>query len=92
MKHLIRDLELVAYLEGELDKEEVIILKRKLKENGELSMLYHLQLAYDEGMEEYANYLIGKDDFCTQPIKKPFIDLKLDGEYRMVANNKKPEK
>ena len=44
MKHLIKDTELVAYLEGALSKEEVRQLKNKLKDNGELSLLYHLQL------------------------------------------------
>ena len=33
MKHLIKDIELVAYLEGTLSKEEVRQLKNKLKDN-----------------------------------------------------------
>ncbi len=76
MKHLIKDTELVAYLEGTLSKEEVRHLKNRLKENGELALLYHLQLAYDEGMKEYANELIGEDDFYIES----------DDEYEKTGN------
>lgn len=44
MKHLIKDAELVSYLEGYLTKDEVKSLKKRIEENGELDMLYHLQL------------------------------------------------
>ncbi|MBR3884696.1 MAG: hypothetical protein IKJ31_08090 [Bacteroidaceae bacterium] len=92
MKHLIRDLELIAYLEGELNKEEIRILKRKLEENGELNMLYHLQLSYDEGLEEYANELIGEDDFNTESVKTIAINHNFDSEYIIAANKKNPKK
>ena len=63
MRHLIRDLELVDYLEGNLTKKEIRDLKSRLKENGETDMLYNLQLSYEKGCEEYANELLGQDDF-----------------------------
>ena len=65
MKYLIKDTELMAYLEGGLSKEEVRSLKRKMEENGELNILYHLKLSYEEGMKEYADALIGEDDFAV---------------------------
>lgn len=93
MKHLIKDMELVACLEGQLTKEEVKRLKEKLSENGELSLLYHLQCVYDNGLEEYANELIGEDDFSTKDSSticlKPFTS---SNEYRMVADKVFPEK
>lgn len=84
MKHLIKDTELIAYLEGDLNKDEVKSLKKRLKENGELDMLYHLQLSNDEGLKEYANDLIGEDDFIIEAANKsPFH---LSNDYRMVAD------
>lgn len=62
MKHLIRDVELIAYLEGQLSKEEIKQLKQRLVDNNELDLLYHLQLSYNKCMTEYANELIGVDD------------------------------
>lgn len=92
MKHLIKDTELVAYLEGALSKEEVRQLKNKLKDNGELSLLYHLQLSYDEGMKDYAKELIGEDDFHIESSSTPSINLNFGNEFRMVADKKFPEK
>ena len=66
MKHIVRDLELVAYLEGTLSKDEVRQLKERMEENGELDLLYHLQLSYEKGMKEYAAELIGEDE-CIEP-------------------------
>jgi hypothetical protein len=45
MKHLIRDEELMDFLEGNLDREATADLKRRMKENGELDLLNHLRLA-----------------------------------------------
>ena len=39
MKYLIKDTELMAYLEDGLSKEEVRSLKKKMEENGELNLL-----------------------------------------------------
>ena len=92
MKHLIKDTELVAYLEGTLSKEEVRQLKNKLKDNGELSLLYHLQLSYDEGMKDYAKELIGEDDFHIESNSTPSINLIFGNEFRIAADKKFPEK
>lgn len=87
MKHLIKDMELVACLEGQLTKDEVKRLKEKLSENGELSLLYHLRSAYDKGLEEYANELIGTDDFSITLLStNNETPLNTSTEYRMVAS------
>lgn len=65
MKHLIKDIELMDYLEDRLSKSEKIVLKKRLAENGELDVLYHLQLAYEAGCKAKAEQLIGEDDFMT---------------------------
>lgn len=90
MKHLIKDTELVAYLEGNLTKDEVRSLKKRLEENGELDLLYHLQLSNDEGLKEYANYLIGEDDFVIETTDKSSFHL--SNEYRMAADKFFPKK
>lgn len=92
MKHLIKDTELVAYLEGSLSKEEVRQLKNRLKDNGELSLLYHLQLSYDAGLDNYAKELIGEDDFQIESKKSHSVNLNFNSEFRMAADKKFPEK
>lgn len=89
MNHLIKDTELVSYLEGSLTKEEVRILKKRLAENEELDLLYHLQLSYDEGMTEYANELIGEDDFETN--SSECLVVKLLGSRKMAADKYFPK-
>lgn len=93
MKHLIKDMELVACLEGQLTKEEVKRLKEKLSENGELSLLYHLQCVYDNGLEEYANELIGEDEYIYQHndrMDRSFDSIELNSQKLndMNKNNK----
>ena len=83
---------MVAYLEGALSKEEVRQLKNKLKDNGELSLLYHLQLSYDAGMKDYAKELIGEDDFQIDSMRSPSINLNFNSEFRMAADKNFPEK
>ena len=45
MKHIIKDEELMDYLDGNLNASETASLKRRLKETGELGLLNHLRLA-----------------------------------------------
>lgn len=90
MKHLIKDTELIAYLEGNLTKDEVKSLKKRIEENGELDMLYHLQLSYDNGLEEYANCLIGEDDFVSKCDNKESFHL--SSNYRAAADKVFPKK
>lgn len=87
MKHLIQDVELVAYLEDMLNKTEIKQLKNKLRENGELELLYHLQMAYDEGMQSYANELLGEDDFVIPNSQIPLNSI-VSREELMIAADK----
>lgn len=91
MKHLIKDTELVAYLEGTLNKEEIKKLKIKLKENDELSLLYHLELSYENSLENYANELIGKDDFYIETTPED-AELNTSNKFRMAADIFPPTK
>lgn len=91
MKHLIKDTELIAYLEDTLSKEDIRQLKNKLKDNGELSLLYHLQLSYDEGMKDYAKELIGEDDFYIESTPAPSVPIS-SRDFRMAADKEFPKK
>lgn len=84
MKQLIKDVELVSFLEGKMTHEEEKSLKHRLEINGELDLLYHLQLSWEKGMEEYANSLIGEDDFECDISE----DIPNKGNYAMAAKNK----
>lgn len=84
MKHLIKDVELVAYLEDMLNKNEVKQLKNKLRDNGDLELLYHLQMAYNEGMQSYANELLGEDDFVIPNSQIP-LNSTASREELMIA-------
>ena len=53
MKHIIRDEELMDYLDGNLDASETASLKRRLKENGEQGLLNHLLLAQKAMIEAF---------------------------------------
>lgn len=53
MKHIIRDEELMDYLDGALNAGETANLKRRLAENGERSLLNHLRLAQKAMMEAF---------------------------------------
>ncbi len=53
MKHTIKDEELMDYLDGNLNASETASLKRRLKENGELDLLYHAMLAQKAMMEAF---------------------------------------
>lgn len=89
MKHLIKDAELVSYLEGYLTKDEVKSLKKRIEENGELDMLYHLQLSYDEGMKDYANSLLGEDNFV---VDTESTGMKSSETYGIAADKIIPKK
>ena len=90
MKHIVRDLELVAYLEGTLSKDEVRQLKERMEENGELDLLYHLQLSYEKGMKEYAAELIGEDECIESGGTFSLRDLERAG-IRIAADIRFPE-
>lgn len=53
MKHIIRDEELMDYLDGALDARQISSLKSRLAENGEQSLLNHLRLAQKAMMDAF---------------------------------------
>jgi hypothetical protein len=53
MKHIIRDEELMDFLDGNLDREATADLKRRMRENGELDLLYHLRLAQKAFLDKH---------------------------------------
>lgn len=69
MKRLISDKELVAYISGQLSKEETRILHAKAVENHESDLLLHAQLASLACNEELADELLGEDDFMQENTK-----------------------
>lgn len=88
MKQLIKDVELVSFLEGKMTRDEEKALKLRLKMNGELDLLYHLQLSWEKGMEDYANSLIGDDNFEVDLSEGIFENDK----YVTAAKNKLEKK
>ncbi len=62
MKNLIKDSELIAYIEDKMTPEEERSLITRLKENGELDILYHLKEAWYESMSDFADEWLGKDN------------------------------
>lgn len=87
MKHLIKDTELMDYLNGNMKKDDIKSLKKRLEENGELNMLYHLKLAHEIGVKEYADSLIGEDTFTIeQDVVEP------SNRHLYIAANKTPPK
>ena len=53
MKHLIKDEELMDFLDGNLTKDETASLKRRLSENGDLELLNHLRLAQKSFLDRF---------------------------------------
>ena len=45
MKHFISDEELMDFLDGRLDRESAVDLRRRVRENGQPELLHHLRLA-----------------------------------------------
>ncbi len=56
MKHIIKDEELMDYLDGRLSASETAKLKRRLSENGELHLLNHIRLAQKSMIEAHDEY------------------------------------
>ena len=63
MKRLISDEELIDYVSGRLNKSENKRIKRMAIENGETDMLLNVTLANYKSQKEYADWLLGEDDF-----------------------------
>lgn len=87
MKHIINDEELMLYLEGRLNKEEVANLKERLSENGDIDILYHLrrsQAACVEALERV--HSVFDDSMESHKIIVP-LDIKAKPETKILALN-----
>lgn len=83
MKNIIKDEELNAYLEGQLSKEEISDLKKRLAENGEPELLHHLLFSEALNSEEYD---VDKDlYFSDNSCIKISIPIKSGIETRILA-------
>lgn len=69
MKHLIRDEELMDFLDGNLDKEATADLKRRLMENGEPDLLNHLRLAQKAFLDQNEE----EDTLAETPSKRAIV-------------------
>ena len=63
MKRLISDEELIDYVNGRLTKSENKRIKKLAIENGETDMLLNVTIANYKSQKEYADWLLGEDDF-----------------------------
>ena len=63
MKRIISDEELIAYVNGRLTKSENKRIREMAIQNGELDMLLNATLANYESQKEYADLLLGEDEF-----------------------------
>ena len=63
MKRLISDEELIDYVNGRLTKSENKRIKKMAIENGETDMLLNVTIANYKSQKEYADWLLGEDDF-----------------------------
>lgn len=63
MKRIISDEELIAYVNGRLTKSENKRIREMAIQNGESDMLLNATLANYESQKEYADTLLGVDEF-----------------------------
>ena len=85
MRKPVKDIELCRYLEGKMTESESRDLRSRLKENGELGLLYHLEISVEEHMRKLEDEILGPDD----------LDIVLDkeeGEYLIAARSNPPKK
>lgn len=80
MKRIISDEELIAYVNGRLTKSENKRIREMAIQNGESDMLLNATLAYYESQKEYADMLLGEDEFAytnnhptVAPIRTGFL-------------------
>ena len=64
MKKLVKDLELMAYVDGNLSANERLSVKTRMAQNGELDLLMLLHILYYQSNKGLADELLGKDDFA----------------------------
>ena len=84
MKRIIADLQLIDYVNGRLNGSETKEIQTMALENGETDVLLNATLANYESQSEYADLLLGEDDFYLLD-NSPFIDVS-DKELKMAAD------
>lgn len=83
MKHMVRDEELTAYLEGRLSKAEISDLKQRLEASGESGLLDHL--LYSEALLLEDSEVDMEQYFQREPCVKIAIPIKSGSESRILA-------
>lgn len=87
MKHIIEDEELMLYLEGRLNKEEVLSLKKRLRENGELDLLYHLRLSQVACIEAFEEENSIDEEFSKKNTIVVPLNSKEESKSKILALN-----
>lgn len=77
MKHIISDDELMLYLEGHLTREQVANLKNRLRENGDLDLLYHLRLSQKACIDAFE-----EEDSNNEKLKTIVVSLNTKAESK----------
>ena len=85
MKHVIKDEELIDFLDGNLTTEETSSLKQRMDENGELELLYHLRLA-QKAMFDQMEKEEERADTVKTAIEVPLRTGKSTGSTILVLN------
>lgn len=83
MKHMVRDEELTAYLEGRLSKAEISDLKQRLEASGESGLLDHL--LYSEALLLEDSEVDMEQYFQGEACVKIAIPIKSGSESRILA-------
>lgn len=85
MNNIVKDEELMLYLEGRLNKEEIEDLKRRLAESGESDLLYHLRRNQVEFLEEFDDEKTEDGENATV-IKIPVQNLRTNQSAVLVLD------
>ena len=86
MKRLISDEELIDYVNGRLTKSENRRIKKMAIENGETDMLLNVTLANYKSQKEYADWLLGEDDFAIEKERVHLEDKPQISGFMMAAD------
>lgn len=86
MKRLISDEELIGYVNGTLSRSENKRIREIAIQNGESDILLNATLANYESQKEYADWLLGEDDFVIPP-NPNFVSV--SREYHLAADKEK---
>ena len=81
MKRLISDEQLIDYVNGRLSRSENKRIREMIIENSEMDMLLNVTLANYESQSEYADFLLGKEEFVV-PIDFPIAADKTEKKMK----------